>query len=554
MYEKLSNAEIEFMEFWYDPVSMLENIFPVNLKAPSQWDENSETIRIRNYQFAMLGYDFQYATDFTKTKKQNMDLKKGAGQIYNISARNIGKSFLGLTGDQALAILHYDGIENCISSFDDFHVEKIGEPIVNLVENHRLFKMFHLKGSKKCVSRSPTFSVQTVTGHFLITVNENINSKNPGTGYHSLHYERFGYDEASYISEKGLNKRIDSISSNGYIERLFGIPDLYVGSPLGNILSDDKNKPWICRLPQFVREDWDDLIREEQAKKHGGENSLQFKLNVEGELLEGAFGKYDMDRIKEHCYNDKKIIKFFELSKDIFKDRKKFNDVDWVNELDHILTKKLILDRLPCTQIILASDIGTTGSPSEVIILFKSANGKWKYEYQISLFQMVEEEQAEIFNWIYNKLGSCFISLDCTNSDGRAIRRMLMKHGIPEENLTDFRMNQNLVIDFEYDKEGEVKLDKNFKPMEREENTKDFSIKCIERIFYGGEIEIPHDDKFFKQFSHFYEIVTGNKKKWGSSTEDHLHDSFLFFALCAWENENKNTRNQQTDGRCLGVI
>ena len=553
MHEKLKDEEIEFMEFLYDPVAMIENLIPENLKAPHTWDENCKTVQLRPYQFTMIAYDYLYENDSRYSLKQNMDIKKGAGKIFNISARNIGKSFVGLIPDALLTIIHYDGIESCVSSFDDFHLQKICEPIVNVVENHKFFKMFHLKGNKKSVSRKP-FLVQTSTGGYQVGVNENVHGKNPGEKYHSLHVERFLYDEASYISKEGLDKRIDSIHSNGSIERLFGIPALNIGSPLGDILLEPKNKPYICRLPQSVRSDWDNIIQEEQAALYGGENSTSYKLNVCGELIEGAFGKYDMERLKKKCYNPKKKIKFFEIDKEIFKGLGKLNKIELKEQLSIKLSRKIIIDRLPCEQIIIASDIGTSKSPSEVAIYFKIGN-KWFYEYQISLFKMIPKEQAAVFSWIYNTLGSGFISLDCSEIGGQTIRQILFdEHNIPEENLTNYDMKRNIDIDFERDSKGKIKRSRNGQPIMIIKNTKEWAIKCLEDIFYGGHVEIPHQEKFLKEFTGFFERHTGSRPSWGSTTTDHLHDTFILFALCAWENENRISQNKQKKKRVLGVF
>lgn len=555
MYEKLTEQEIEFMEFYHDPVVMLENIMPVNINAPSQWDENTECVTIRPYQFAMLGYDYLYEEDSKKSAKQNMQIRKGAGNVFNISARNIGKTFLGLVGDDLLALLHYNGIESCIGSFDEKHLKEVSEKICNFVEGHKLFKMLNLKGGKKTVGRSP-HRVHTRHGHLQIGVNEKVSGKNVGTDFHGKHYQRFSYDEASYMSEEGTEKRIDSGSSLGYVERLFGIPDLRVGSPLGAILSNPKNKPYICRLPQYVRDDWDEAQQQKMADQYGGRSSMSYKLNVGGELIEGAFGKWDMERLKKKCYNALKKIKFFEVDKELFRGLDKLEGLARKEEFDRRISKKIIIDRLPCTQIILSSDIGTSGSPSEVAIFFGDADGNFRYEYQISLFKLIPKEQAQVFKWMYDRLGSCFVSLDCTNMDGATIRQMLVDdHKIPVEHLTEYKMNENIEVGFETDeKTGKVKRSRGGQPIMIVKNTKEWAIKCLEDIFYGGNVEIPHDEKFLREFAGFFERYTGNRPSWGSTTTDHLLDSFLLFALCAWENINKISQNKKTKKRVLGVI
>lgn len=263
-----------------------------------------------------------------------------------------------------------------------------------------------------------------------------------------------------------------------------------------------------------------------------------------------------MERLKKKCYNPHKKIKFFEVDKEIFKGLDKLKNENKLEELSERLSKKIIIDRLPCTQIIVASDIGTSGSPSEITIHFHDATGKWKYEYQISLFKLIPKEQAMVFNWIYDKLGSCFISLDCTNMDGATIRQMLIDdYKIPADLMPEYKMNQNIEVDFERDpKTGKIKKSRNNQPIMVIKNTKEWAIKCLEEIFYNGLEEIPHDEKFLREFSAFFERYTGNRPSWGSTTTDHLHDSFLFFALCRWENANKVNQNVKPKKRALGVI
>jgi len=534
MYQKLSEEEIQFCELFNDPVALTENLIPENTDAPSTWDEKCDCIIVRPYQFSMLSYEYMYADDDKLTPKENFQKKIGAGKLIGIEGRNLGKSFLGMDLDACFTIIHYDGDESCISSFDADHLNPRMERIASIIDNHKFFQMYHVIGKKQTVNRNT--GIITRNGHKMRKANERVEGNKVGEKYHGMHYKKFYYDEFSYSTNEGLEKRIDSKHSYGVIERVFGIADLRVGSPLGDILKDPKNKNWICRMPQYVREDWDEKTKQEAIEKYGGENSTNYKLNVEAKLTEGAYSKFDIERIRKKCINNDTKIKFFEVDKsnfNLFKDR-------------------LVIDRLPCEKVFISSDIGTTGSPSEIIIVFE-INDKYKYHYNISLFKLTIKEQAKVFKWIYDKMGSAFISLDCTNADGRGIRGYLVDMGIPEKHLTDFRMNRNIEIGFQLDKNGKIVKDEKRKPIIQKENTKEFSIQLLEKLFYAGKLEIPYDQKFIKQFTGFYEIGN-NRKSWGSTTEDHLLDSFLLLALCIWENEQKSLNKKNPGGRCLGVI
>lgn len=554
MYETLTEKELHLYCNLKDPVFLIENLIPRNIKSPSNWSDTSDCIRLRNYQFAMIAYDYILVNDPKKSEKENRKIRKGSGDIYDIGSRNTGKS-LCFDMDAALRIVHGEGLESCISSFDEDHLQRRSEPVLGIVENHKFFQMFHLTGNKKTVSRKP-HQVLTRHGHLQVGVNEKVNGKNVGSGYDGLHYDSFSYDEISWASADGTKRRIDSGKSIGYIERLYGIPDIKVGSPLGEILKDKNKAPWIWRLPQFVRPDWDSEERIKRAGEYGGESSLSFKLNVLAEIIEGAYGKWDMERIKKMCYHPEKFIKFFEIGKDLFSHLDIVHSTpEKVSEFQKILSKKIIIDRLPASQIICASDIGTTGSPSEIAILFGDFEDKWKYEYQISVFGLIVKEQALVFKWIYDTLGSCFICLDCTNADGRAIRDELLSLGVPIEHLPDFRMNQNIEVDFEKDDTGKVKRDRLGKPLMKVEYTKVWAIQKLEEKLYNGKVDIPHDDKWLREFNGFFEKPgSGKIPSWGSETTEHLHDTFLLFALCAWQNRSVITQNLKKGKRTVGII
>jgi len=257
--------------------------------------------------------------------------------------------------------------------------------------------------------------IDTLSGHVMYGKNEKVEGNDPGTDFHGLHAKWWAIEEASYLSREGTEKRIDSVHSEGCIERVSGIPDIRIDSPLGEIMANSKNKPYICNLPQFVRQDFDEETKAEMIEKYNGEFSYGFKLNVLGEVIEGAQGFWDMERLRRMTRYGKTgtKVKFFEI------DKKKYHRLDEV----------LVIDRVPCQSCYISSDIGTTGSPSEIIIVFFDGE-KYKYHYNIALYKLTTHEQANVFKWIYDRLGGAFIALDATNSDGRSILDELNRMGV----------------------------------------------------------------------------------------------------------------------------
>lgn len=540
--EKLTEHEIEFMELLHDPNALIENLIPENVDAPHVWNDECNCLRVYPYQFAMQNYSMMYADDFRLTAEQNFQKKIGAGTLYNISARNIGKSLISIDCDSTFDIIYMPNSETMLASFDDKHLKDRQDRIAQLVETHKFFQMYHLDGQKKTVNRGNKFKIQTLNGYVMKGANEKVGTPQEGEQFHGIHAKVIRYDEASYMSEKGTQKRIDSVHPFGAIYRYAGIPDLRIGSPLGKILYDPKKKKWICRLPQCVRDDWNEETKQAKIEEFSGEESLGYKLNVSGELIEGAMGKFDIERIKAKCITQDKKVKVFEIGKSNF----------------HNFQNLLSIDRVPCDQIYICSDIGTTGSPSEIIILFASVkDGKtfFKYRYNIPLFNLTTQQQAQVFKYIYDCLGTAFISLDCTNSDGRSIADELNILGIPEEHITRCKFNSLMTVGFQYLQDGKtVERDNQGNPIEKQENTLDWANTQLENLWYGGLVEIPYDQKFLKEVTGYLEKIVGNKKSYGSTTTDHHLQSWQCFAIAQFSNEFKVLKNQNRKPRSLGVI
>ena len=532
LYKKLTPEEIEFMESWYSPVAMTECLIPLNIKAPQVWSEpDCELLKLRPYQFAMLDYSYQFADDDKVSSKQNFQNKKGAGFIINVAARNLGKSLFAVI-DSILTIIHGEADESCIASFDFAHMKKIATPIANFVNYHSLFELYKRKG-KECVRfTGGGAEIDTTLGHVMYARNENINSPDPGTAFHSLHVKKLIYDEVSYMSEEGRKKMVDATSSEGCIERFCGIPDIRLGSTLGKILRDESKRNWICSGPQYLREDWDDKAKARAIEEYDGETSPMYKLNVLGSEIEGANSMFDMARIKENSYTTKKRVKEFEIGKETFY---KFDQV-------------IIIDKQPAEMTIIASDIGTTGSPSEICVFFGDIN-LLKWRYNISLHMLTTQEQAKVFKWLYDKLDNCVISLDCTAGEGRSIADELIILGVPQDKIVRCLFNSKMIVGFELNDDQTIKYDDKGNPIHKLERTIDFAVMQLEKVLYHGLVEVPHSEKFLREFANYFSVMTGTSKRYGSTSTDHLLQSFQCMAVarfqCEFANLQKPTDQNQ---------
>ena len=523
LYKKLTTDEIDFMSAWHDPICMIESTIPTNFKAPQVWSEpNCELLKLRPYQFAMVDYSYLFADDDKLSSKQNFRNKQGAGYIVNVAARNLGKSLFAVI-DAVLTIIHGEADESCISSFDFAHMKKICTPVANFVNYHPLFDLYRRKGKESVRFTGGGMEIDTVLGHVCYGKNENIGSPDPGTAYHSLHVKKFIYDEVSYMSEQGRKKMIDATSSEGYIERLAGICDIRLGSVLGRILRDESKRNWICNLPQMVRSDWDEQTKKRLIEEYDGETSPNYKLNVLGEAIEGANSMFDMARIKENSYTTKKRIKQFEVGKESF------------DKFDKIL----VIDKQPAELSIIASDIGTTGSPSEICIFFGNQE-MLKWRYNISLYMLTTQEQAKVFKWLYEKLDNCVISLDCTAGEGRSIADELVILGVPQDKIVRCMFNSKMVVGFEMNDDQTIKYDDKGNPVYKLERTIDFAVMQLEKMLYHGLVEVPHSEKFLREFANYFSVMTGTSKRYGTTSTDHLLQSFQCMAVARFQVEFSN--------------
>jgi hypothetical protein len=542
MHENLKQKEIDFICAIHNPIFIKECLFPENLKACHTWDdEDCRLVKIRNYQMAWQNYSWMLVDDNALSKKENFRKKQLAGTCYNIGCRNTGKSYDFIQMDSPVNIILNAGRESCLGSATSGFLKKVANPILNIMRDHSFFKIFQKTGKSQGIRGGEDIEIQSKNGHTFYGRNEKISDPEPGQKFQGLHYDTLAYEEFSYATEKGEEKRIDSGSSLGVIERFSGIPDIKIGSPLGNILYQEDNKKFICQLPQYIRADWDDNRRKDMIDKYKGESSMSFKLNVIGEKIEGASGFWDIERLKKKSLNKDRKIKQFDIDKKRFKNFK----------------QHIIIDRLPAQQIFCCADIGAGARPTEIIIVFYNGK-KYKLVYNIILNKLTARESAKIFAYIYKKLGGCFIGIDATTDYGIADYLKKDYDFIDNKHIFSIDLRKNIDIDFEKnEKTGRVLRDKKGNPIVKQMIAIDWAMQRLENLFYEGQMDIPLDNKFFKEFSGFKVLQTGLRKSYGSSTTDDYHQAFQIFAITQWNNEwetliNKN--NSDSSEGCLGIM
>lgn len=528
MHSAIKESEIEFCEFFSDSTALTECLIPENINSPQTWP-NCETITLRPYQFAMQNYSYLIADDPALSKLENFKLKKASGDLYSIGARNLGKSYF-LIIDVVLSFIHKCK-EGCVASVTAEKLQKVTRPICKFIEAHKFCKIFHLRKEttrSKTVLKNP-LTINSEHGCVILSVNEKVDdSENPGVQFQGKHFDTRWTEEYSYTTKKGQEQAEDAEMSYGHIERPSGIPDLHVDSPLGKILKDKNLKHWLWKLPAYVRADWTDEVEEHKAKQYNGKHTAGFKLNVEAETLEGAFGFFDMARVKDKCFKKGKLIKTFEIGKDSYAG----------------FENRLHVERLSGSeQCYICADLGFGSAPTEIIIIFFDGK-KYKYEYNITLNRLTPEEQPVVMEYLYNQLGGAFMALDSTSDSGAMIER-LASMGISREHLLKVRFNEKIEIGFEKDKDGKIVVDGNNQPILQKEDTTRWSFSELQNIFYNGLIEVPLDVKFESQLT---DIIC-KKNKTGVPLYDtkgvnHLIQSFQCFSICRFFNEFKEIKNK----------
>ena len=195
------------------------------------------------------------------------------------------------------------------------------------------------------------------------------------------------------------------------------------------------------------------------------------------------------------------------------------------------------------------------GRPTEIIIIFYNGK-KYKVVYNITLNKLTAREQAEIFSYIYKKMGSCFIGSDSTTDYG-IIEYLAKDFNIPRKHLYAVDLRKNVDIGIEKNENGRIVRDRNGKPIIKKMVAIDHAMNQLEHLFYQGLMDIPICNKFWKEFSSFLVISSGLRNSYDTSSSDDLHQSYQVFAVVRWEYEFQtliNKLNNGSDGSCLGVM
>jgi len=516
LLEKITPEELDFMEMWHTPRCLIESLFS-NFDNLTEFSE-TKFGKLRTYQLPMISYEpFIDEKVSGLSEKEQFNLRKNVADIYNFGARKTGKTLCTEKLDVPCSMLHDDGFPCGFASTDSIHLRGVLDAIASGINFHPILQMWKMKP----IRTYPNYNIEAKNGWVLEGINMNLQSKNPGHQFFAKHVKKLWIEEGSFETEKVHENRTEAVSELGAVLRLSGMTNFTRHMPAGRAFYDPDNKMHILNLPQYVNPFWDDKEKRLRVKKYEGEDTIGYRIFVEGEVVEEGVSEFDMDRVKA-CYLEKKEIKRFEIPKDRYS---RFRDLI-------VVERPKNADRL-----FVCSDIGES-SGTEIIILSEIGN-KYSYLYNITLYSLKYEEQLEIFKYIIEKLEANVIGIDCGDALGRTLADKFEKL-YSKDNVVRYAGASKINVDFEKDDKNKIII-KNGKPVYRQEFMSEWSVRRLKALLYEERCRIPQDFKFDRQINSVVSKLSGTRRVYQCLSEnDHMFDAWRVFAISQWLKKDFN--------------
>lgn len=517
LLEKINEEELCFMEDLNNPICITESLFS-NFDNLAEFSEE-EFGDLRLYQYPFISHESIIDEEVKELdEKEQFQLRKDVGDIYNLGARKYGKTLCTEKLDIPLSMIHDDGFWCGFASIDAIHLRGVLDAVKQAIDNHPILNIW-----KSSIRTAPNYRFVSKNGWLLEGINMNLQAKNPGNQFFGKHMKKLWIEEASFETEQVYNKRKESLSELGAILRISGMCNFTKHSPTGKSFFNPENKSKIINLPQYVNPFWDEKEQEDRLKEYGGKDSIGYRVFVKGEIVEDGVSEFDMERVRENCYLQKRKIKRFEITKEKYP---RFNNY-------------IVVERPKnAERIFICADIGESAG-TEIIILFELEN-KYYYIYNIVLYNLKHDEQIEVFKWLIEKTNANIIGIDCGDGTGRAIYRDLEKNYY-QENLVWYDGSKKIDVDFAKDEKGEVVFKKGL-PVFRQEYMSEWSVRRLKNLLYEGRCQIPQDFKFDIQLSSVISMQSGTRTTYACVCQsgNHLFDAFRVFSISQWLKKDFN--------------
>lgn len=517
---QITEEQIVFLEQWNTPKAFVETMFP-NFDNPGIF--NKERFgELRLYQKPFISdlslIDFSATAKYHNLdKKQEFKLKETVGTIYLFGARRFGKTICAEKLDLLIDMSHSDATTAIFASASLIHLNEVLDSIKAAFTSHSILKLWY-----KSIKGAPNYKFQLKNNYILQSVNFNLGSKASGTQFFGKHVFIIYIEEASLETDEVYKKRLDAISELGVIIRSSGMTNFTPYSPAGLAYYAPENRKHVINLPQFVNPYWDETEKKNRLIQFGGEDAINYRVFVKGEIVEDSITAIDMSRVRAMCYQEKKQIKRFEITKDRYPFFRNTIVVERPNNAERIF---------------LSSDIGKKVTE---IVVHSEIDGKYYYLYNIVLYNLTTPEKQEILDFLIIKLQANVIGFDCGDGEGRAIYSYF-EQKYSQDNLVYYAGTKKIEVDWEYDENKNIKIEKG-EPVYRRELMSEFSVQRLKDLLYAGKIKIPEDYKFDSQFSVVVSMTTGTRTtyKCVSESGDHLFDAYRVFAIAEFLKSDSN--------------
>ena len=521
LLKKITEEEILFCESWHNPRCLAESLFS-DFDNFGRFDEKSFS-SIRLYQLPMLSdepmIDFKATAKYHGlSKKEEFQLRKNVGDMYGYGARLYGKTLISLTIDIALSALYEKGLKSAFWSIDEKRIRGVLSRVEQAMRYHPIYKAFNFICRYK-----PEIKFFGKKNYWeLKGVNIKLQGKNPGDQFYQLHVAKMWGDEVSFETETVYQRRRDSGSELGVINRQAGMTNFTKHSPAGKSFFKPQNQKNVLNLPRYVNPFWSKQDKEDALVEFGGEGAPNFRVFVGGEVIADGISEIDMDRVKD-CYQTKKRIKRFELKKKQFKN-----------------FRNLIVVERPknAERIFICADIGESAGTD--ITIFSEVENKYNYLYNIILYNFKYEEQLELFNWLIEKLQANIIAIDCGDALGRTLCDKF-EEIYKKENVVRYAGATKINVGFMKDEKGKEIL-KDGKPVYRQEYMSEWSVSRLKVLLYETRINIPTDYKLHDQLENVISTQGKMRKSYPciAGSGDHLYSSFRAFTIAQWLKKDFN--------------
>jgi hypothetical protein len=324
------------------------------------------------------------------------------------------------------------------------------------------------------------------------------------------------------ISSTAYNKQVDSQSELGAVIRESGVPDGRRDTPFHEHINDkSKNVIWYT---SEINPYWDDKRQREAELKYGGKATHAYVTNVLGEEGDIAFGAWDVDDIRS-CMS-KVNVKHFEINKYNY-DQFLVNPVSILNIIPDEATEFIIQ----------ASDIGKTPSECGIWSLRK---GKWYLLYRITQRGLIHFQQAKVFHYIADIMGSNLLALDTSEGLGESIADHLINEKEPEFKNCNYAkrvqkcyFNTTVITGYKKNEQGEI-LYEDKKPVEIKTHADEYAWIRGMMLFKENKVILQDDIDLVSQFSAEMAVKGQNKTMFQSPIPNHIISMFKVFCLAEW--------------------